>query len=932
MKEQRQEAYLQFLMEALQATAESNGNAKIVYPLLKANIDKLNHIFAEMLRYWVNYKFEQVEANKTEYIVVFIGEFSNLIQQFPLGDKASNMEIAITGYESLLNPYTRQAFPRKWGLIQNNLGIAYCRRIVGDRRENIEKAIDFHNAALQVQTRQAFPQDWARTQNNLGLAYADRILGDQRENIEKAIGSYNAALQVYTHQAFPQDWAMIQDNLGIAYADRILGDRRENIEKAIDSYNAALQVYTHQVFPQDWAKTQNNLGSAYINRIKGDKAENVEKAIQIFNSALLVRTHEASPKDWAMTQNNLGVGYCERIVGDRGENIEKAIQSYNTALQVYTHKAFPQDWAKTQNNLGSAYINRIKGDKAENVEKAIQIFNSVLLVRIREASPKDWAMTQNNLGIGYCERIVGNRGENIEKAIQSYDTALQVYTRKAFPQDWAKTQNNLGSTYINRIKGDKAENVEKAIQIFNSALLVRTRKAFPKDWAATQNNLATAYSERIKGEKAGNIEKAIQAFHAALQVRTHEAFPQNYAETLFNLGMIYQDGSRFTSAYNTYKSAISTVELLGGEVIYGEETKRKQVEEWNKLYQRIVEVCLELGEDNQAVEYIERSKTRNLVELILERDSKTIFPSEVVTQLEQLRDEIAKGQYKIQNGTTDNTTALAQYIQELRQQKNNLQERYLPVGSSFNFEKFQTTLKENTAVIEWYITNEGLETFIITCDTVKRLNSYTSTHELQDLENWINEYLNAYNNNKIEWISGLDSRLTQLATILQIEDILKLIPENCSRLVLIPYRFLHLFPLHALPLAGGSFLCDCFSDGVSYAPSCQLLQQINLRQRPNFKSLFAVQNPTEDLLYTDLEVETISSLFSEKEVLQKKQATQTALSQASSQLQEANYLHFSCHVTFNFISPENSFLLLAGGYEDSKLDLSKCLTLGNLFE
>jgi hypothetical protein len=56
--------------------------------------------------------------------------------------------------------------------------------------------------------------------------------------------------------------------------------------------------------------------------------------------------------------------------------------------------------------------------------------------------------------------------------------------------------------------------------------------------------------------------------------------------------------------------------LLRGEIVSGDESKRKQAEEWNKLYRRMVEVCLELKKSSEAIEYIERSKTRNLVELL----------------------------------------------------------------------------------------------------------------------------------------------------------------------------------------------------------------------------------------------------------------------------------------------------------------------------
>jgi hypothetical protein len=68
-----------------------------------------------------------------------------------------------------------------------------------------------------------------------------------------------------------------------------------------------------------------------------------------------------------------------------------------------------------------------------------------------------------------------------------------------------------------------------------------------------------------------------------------------------------------------FQSAIDAVEFLRGEIVSGDEIKQKHAEEWNSLYRRMVEVCLELGYDDQAVEYIERSKTRNLVEV----DSKS---------------------------------------------------------------------------------------------------------------------------------------------------------------------------------------------------------------------------------------------------------------------------------------------------------------------
>ncbi|MBW4636196.1 MAG: tetratricopeptide repeat protein, partial [Iphinoe sp. HA4291-MV1] len=190
--------YEQFILEVLRTTAESNDDAQVIYPLLAANTDKLNPIFAKQLQRWATNTLAEVEPDTATSIAAVIVKLSNRIQKFPLGSKANNMEIAITGYEIVLTVFTRTAFPVDWATTQNNLGLAYSYRVLGDKAENIEQAIAACTAALEVRTRTAFPEQWADTQIILGLAYVDRVLGDKAENIEQAISAYTAALEVYT--------------------------------------------------------------------------------------------------------------------------------------------------------------------------------------------------------------------------------------------------------------------------------------------------------------------------------------------------------------------------------------------------------------------------------------------------------------------------------------------------------------------------------------------------------------------------------------------------------------------------------------------------------------------------------------------------------------------------------------------------------------
>ncbi|NEQ17269.1 MAG: CHAT domain-containing protein, partial [Moorea sp. SIO3E2] len=174
-------------------------------------------------------------------------------------------------------------------------------------------------------------------------------------------------------------------------------------------------------------------------------------------------------------------------------------------------------------------------------------------------------------------------------------------------------------------------------------------------------------------------------------------------------------------------------------------------------------------------------------------------------------------------------------------------------------------------------------------------------------------------------------------------------------LILIPHRYLHLLPLHALPITSqqgegkSEILMDRFPAGVSYAPSCQLLQLTQTRKRPEeFTHLFAVQNPSADLDYTPIEVDVIKRYFNpppDTEVLVENAATKAAID--SKALNSYHCLHFSCHGYFNYQEPRKSALILANAQptsaepnserylrvsEDEVFDLEKCLTIDQVFD
>jgi len=707
--------------------------------------------------------------------------------------------------------------------------------------------------------------------------------------------------------------------------------------------------------------TQNNLGTAYRNRIRGKRADNLELAIAAYNLSLEVYTRDAIPYEWANTQNNLGTAYRNRIRGERADNLELAIAAYNLSLEVYTRDAFPYEWARSQNNLGIAYENRIRGERADNLELAITAYNLSLEVYTRDAIPYEWANTQNNLGGAYQNRIRGERADNLELAIAAYNLSLEVYTRDAFPEDWARSQNNLGTAYDQRIREERA---------------VYTRDGFPYEWARSQNNLGATYQTRIRGKRADNLELAIAAYNLSLEVYTPTAFPIKCLVTGRNLGNAANLIEDWENAIKGYNLAIEAVENTRLEAL-NPQRQQEILSDAMDVYHGIVQSYLNLNQPDRALEYVERSKTRYLVQLLTDRDiyPKGNIPQTIITELDRLRRAIIgeEQQLAIQEQTRNRGGILTldqqkqpilndyTHLNHLKQELKQFIDREItPTDRSFSLtqkvetitlSEIQSLIDQQTAILEWYIAGDSIMAFVVTNEglippnppskggnsEVKGVKVWQSSAEDREkLIDFIKDYRDAYENNKTAWINNLNDYLNQLSEILPIDELLELIPKSCSRLILIPHWFLHIIPLHCLPLKDGQFLYQRFSNGVGYVPSCQLLKLVQSSQRENFTRLFAIKNPTrkdlKPLLGANLEIERISQGFAAEKtiIIGESEASKQTLENRRQELQASHCLHFSCHGKFDNESPRDSALMLAD--PDGNLGESANLTLAEVFE
>lgn len=533
---------------------------------------------------------------------------------------SKNPEIAMTHYQNALQVFTKEDYPDDWARITFDMAYSYTKRKNIDRNINLEMAIKLYQDSLQIYTYEKYPSKWAKVNSYLGDIFLDL------SRFKEAILYYQNALQVFTEVNNSEQWARTNLNLGVAYY-KSSEFSIENIQKIKKYYENALKVFN--LYPDDYAQAivlaQNNLSVIQSHKWSDNPEDSTEKSIKDLEGILKTLTKESSPHDWANTHLNLGSIYLFRNQGDRADNLEKAKEHYQQSLEIFNASDCPQEWALSQYGLGMVFRNRILGDINKNLELAIYHFNQALTIQSITNFPEDYATTQHNLAKTYRQRISGNKSENLGLAVEHFNNALLVRTRDTYPQRWAVTQHQIGFVYFDRYYYEqKPEDLVKAIECWESELEVLKKEQFPDDAGRAEGALAQALIKLyLKVGRSKNWEKALIHVNNHLDIFKKEISPRDYIEGLDIKSKVYLAARRWQEAYDNLKEAIKCIEELRIITVAGDEAKQKLAEKHFAQYVQMVKVCLELNNCTTALEYVERSKARNLVELLANKD---IFP------------------------------------------------------------------------------------------------------------------------------------------------------------------------------------------------------------------------------------------------------------------------------------------------------------------
>ncbi len=454
--------------------------------------------------------------------------------------------------------------------------------------------------------------------------------------------------------------------------------------------------------------------------------------------------------------------FCRGVAQSKLGQYEDAIASYNQAIPLKAN--FPE-----------AYSNRgIAQSDLGEYEDAIASYNEA--IRLKPDDP-----------VAYINR--GNAQSKLgqyEDAIASSDSALTL--KRDYWQAWAnrgiaagqvKQKRNspyLPSAFAIQNPDLNERGFEGELASYQEGLKYCQKETHPEGWGMLNLDIGNIYYDRSRQNpktRHQDWQTAHTYYNLALETLTETAYPENHLEVLRRLIRVLLETGQ---AQQLKRWGTDVVRRLV-EQCPSPGRQRQLALKFADFNQLTVDLWVQQGDVVQAVEVAEAGKNACLSWLLDGRGDAVAEPS----------------------------------WQQIRQ-----------------------LLQGQTAVVYWHLSPYALTTFILKPDEdeprVLRQSQFQDQSGYQgnllDLENWIEEWNQAYSRDKgsktsaqsTSWRESLPQQLDCLAEILQISAILEEL-EGCQgyhRLILIPHKDLHRLPLHALFFKSEGFPESCT---ITYLPS-----------------------------------------------------------------------------------------------------------------
>jgi len=573
---------------------------------------------------------------------------------------------------------------------------------------------------------------------------------------------------------------------------------------------------------------------------------------------------------------------CYRFLGliDKHHgNYQRAIHFQEKALNIITELNNRIEEANTYLNLGSIYYDI--GNQNENIlfqKKALRIFKE-------SGNKKEQANCYNNLGNAFMDL-----GKPL-KSLYYHKKTLNIKEKIEDKKGLADSYNNIGLLNLSLKRYDN-------VIYYNTKSLKIYREIGSKSGEAKSLGGISIANIELKeiNNAENNLIKALDLFNEIGLI-------DGIISSRLNLARLYyEELNKIELAYKNCKIGLELFEKIFFE-LFEEQHEFSLIASIKDPYLLMISICIDMEKKEEALEYVERSKSKSFLKLLSLSDIK---PRIELNQknIELIRKEkILLEKIKKLKGRKINKANLELDYELVKKLKSELKIIYKEIekkdpeyvlfreGKAVDtdkIKKFVMSLKENILFIEYYLGKDCFYIFLIFKENndikidVKKIQKRWS-----EIYNFLNNIylkeLNEYREGKKvknEWQSSGE---------FLIKTIFKYI-ERSDMICFIPHNILHYLPFHALIHRGQPIICF---KPIFYSPSFSVL--FFCKRRKNIKlnngRFFGID-------FVD-EAEELSEIFNSTPVLNQN-ATIENVNRLS---RKSDILHFACHGIFNHKNP-----------------------------
>jgi len=730
------------------------------------------------------------------------------------------------------------------------------------RHGDYPQALSYHAQALEMNSQLGRQEEIADGLSSLGEIHA--IQGDHPQ----ALTYYSQALALARQLGYQEGSGKVLTNMGNIY------NTQGDYAQALSHYQQALALARQLGHQRGLAICLNNIGLVYT--AQGDYAQ----ALSHYQQALALARAVGHQKGIGDCLGNIG-----RIYTMQGDYAQ-ALSHYQQALALARQLGHQAQIAINLSHIGNIY--RLQGDSSQ----ALSHYHQALEINCQLRRLQGMAVCLLHLSVIYEAQ------GNAPPALSCLTQALAISRRLNAQEMVASCLANLGNIY--KTQGDYAQ----AWTHYEQALALARQLGHQEGIAVGLHNMATIY------QLQGDFSQALSHYGQALEIDRQLGHLEGIARCLANMGHSSLLQGHLAPAYHFLVEAIAVVEQLRQQVAGSRQQQIGLFERFLDPYFTLIEGVLWPQADyEQALEYVERAKARTLVELMAEQDllpTAAVPPALLQAYQRQRRRQREIDVWLEHHGSQQVQRVVAQRAerQEVARELGSLLEQISAYDPDFTatvrvepirLQDLQEALPDvHTALVELFLGQEQTLAFL-----VSKVEGVIGV-EVADCppaavralaERWSTEYAEFRERRRSleAWRQCMDEVLRELYRRLFVP-IQQARPGPVRRLIFVPHRHFHLFPLHAMyreEKGQRVYLLEEYEE-VSYAPSAALWLRCQQRRRPAPRRLVAVENPTGDLPFAEVEVRAIAPLFAERRILgpkQEKPATKAVF------LEEATHAH-----------------------------------------